>query len=185
LCFTIAIIHLSIARIWSAVSKFPSTTAISDVGWLLILWGMYFMANYFVLNMALPPITKFLLSVGGILALIFMAPLKEAFSTVPKQIIPFFLSFIGAFTDIVSYIRLFAVGLATVAVADATNAMVIDLPLIAKVIVLTIGHTLNLILAAMAILVHGIRLNVLEFSGHLSLEWTGFKYSPFRHLKNV
>ena len=41
-------------------------------------------------------------------------------------------------------------------------------------------HFLNLILAAMAILVHAIRLNVLEFSGHLSLEWVGYKYNPFR-----
>jgi len=182
LCFTIAIIHLSIARLWSAASKFPSTLALSDLGWLLILWGMYFMANYFVLNMALPPVTNFLLLVGAILALIFMVPLKETVKTVPKEIIPFFLSFIGAFTDIVSYIRLFAVGLATVAVADATNAMAAQVPLAGKVIILFVGHTLNLILAAMAILVHGIRLNVLEFSGHLNLEWTGFKYSPFKNL---
>jgi len=46
-------------------------------------------------------------------------------------------------------------------------------------------HSLNLILAAMAILVHGIRLNVLEFSGHLHLEWTGFKYAPFCNLKKA
>jgi len=76
LCFTIAIIHLSIARLWSAASRFPSTVALSDLGWLSILWGMYFMANYFVLNMALPPVTNFLLLVGAILALIFMVPLK-------------------------------------------------------------------------------------------------------------
>jgi len=185
LCFTIAIIHLSIARLWSAASKFPSTTALSDLGWLSILWGMYFMANYFVLNMALPPITKFLLLVGAILALIFMVPLRDALKTVPKEIIPFFLSFIGAFTDIISYIRLFAVGLATVAVADATNTMAAQAPMAGKVIILFIGHSLNLMLAAMAILVHGIRLNILEFSGHLNLEWTGFKYAPFRNLKNT
>jgi len=185
LCFTIAIIHLSIARLWSAASRFPSTVALSDLGWLSILWGMYFMANYFVLNMALPPVTNFLLLVGAILALIFMVPLKDAVKTVPKEIIPFFLSFIGAFTDIVSYIRLFAVGLATVAVADATNAMAAQAPIAGKVVILFIGHSLNLILAAMAILVHGIRLNILEFSGHLHLEWTGFKYAPFRNLQKA
>jgi len=185
LCFTIAVIHLSIARLWSAASRFPSTVALSDLGWLSILWGMYFMANYFVLNMALPPVTNFLLLIGAILALIFMVPLKDAVKTVPKEIIPFFLSFIGAFTDIVSYIRLFAVGLATVAVADATNTMAAQAPIAGKVVILFIGHSLNLILAAMAILVHGIRLNVLEFSGHLHLEWTGFKYVPFRNLQKA
>ena len=98
---------------------------------------------------------------------------------------PVFLSFIGAFTDIVSYIRLFAVGLATVAVADANNTMAAQAPIAGKVVILFIGHSLNLILAAMAILVHGIRLNVLEFSGHLHLEWTGFQYAPFRNLKEA
>ena len=34
----------------------------------------------------------------------------------------------------------------------------------------------------MAILVHAIRLNVLEFSGHLGLEWVGNKYNPFKKL---
>ena len=45
-------------------------------------------------------------------------------------------------------------------------------------------HILNLILAAMAILVHAIRLNVLEFSGHLGLEWIGVPYKPFRKAKS-
>ena len=35
-------------------------------------------------------------------------------------------------------------------------------------------------LAAMSILVHGLRLNVLEFSNHMSLEWSGHLYDPFR-----
>ena len=35
-------------------------------------------------------------------------------------------------------------------------------------------------LALMAILVHAIRLNVLEFSGHMGLEWAGAKYNPFK-----
>ena len=47
-------------------------------------------------------------------------------------------------------------------------------------LILVIGHALNIVLGAMAILVHGVRLNVLEFSNHMDVQWTGFGYSPFK-----
>jgi vacuolar-type H+-ATPase subunit I/STV1 len=36
-------------------------------------------------------------------------------------------------------------------------------------------------LGAMAILVHGVRLNVLEFSSHLNMEWSGTEYAPYKY----
>ncbi len=178
LCFTVAVVHLSLARIWAAQVKFPSITFLSEVGWLLIVWGMYFVANMFVLNQPLPGYALWFLSVGIPLALIFMFPFKQI-GKLGQEIIPFILGVIGAGTDIISYIRLFAVGLATVAVADAANSMPAALGAGGYVLMVFL-HALNLILAAMAILVHAIRLNVLEFSGHLGLEWVGFKYDPFK-----
>ena len=47
-------------------------------------------------------------------------------------------------------------------------------------LILFLGHGLNIILCAMGILVHGIRLNTLEFSGHAGVEWGGIHYNPFR-----
>lgn len=35
-------------------------------------------------------------------------------------------------------------------------------------------------MAALSVIVHGVRLNVLEFSGQVGLEWTGIAYDPFR-----
>ena len=35
------------------------------------------------------------------------------------------------------------------------------------------------VLSAMGVLVHGVRLNALEFSSHIGLSWTGFAYDPF------
>ena len=96
----------------------------------------------------------------------------------------------NSFTDVVSYIRLFAVGAATVAVADAFNQMASGIGhgnLFAGFLtafVLLFGHTLNILLGAMAILVHGVRLNVLEFSSHLNMEWSGVEYAPFKQEGN-
>ncbi len=43
-----------------------------------------------------------------------------------------------------------------------------------------IGHGLNLIMGLLSVVVHGVRLNLLEFSGQLGMEWTGVVYDPFR-----
>jgi len=32
----------------------------------------------------------------------------------------------------------------------------------------------------LSVVVHGVRLNVLEFSGQAGLEWTGIAYEPFK-----
>jgi len=91
---------------------------------------------------------------------------------------------------VVSYIRLFAVGLATVAIADAFNNIAANLGWSSLItgffaaLILLFGHTLNMLLGGMAILVHGVRLNVLEFSSHLGMEWAGYKYTPFKGKKS-
>ncbi len=56
--------------------------------------------------------------------------------------------------------------------------------LLLAAIVLLFGHTLNILLCAMAVLVHGVRLNVLEFSSHLNMEWSGTEYVPFKQEGN-
>ena len=50
---------------------------------------------------------------------------------------------------------------------------------IGAVVVLILGHGLNMILAGMAVIVHGVRLNMLEYAGHADVEFSGTAYSPF------
>ena len=87
--------------------------------------------------------------------------------------------------DIISYIRLFAVGLATVEIAKSFNGMAADMGssvvgIVGAIIILALGHSLNLAMGALSVVVHGVRLNMLEFSGHLGMEWTGVEYNPLR-----
>jgi len=39
---------------------------------------------------------------------------------------------------------------------------------------------LNILLGPMSVLVHGVRLNVLEFCGHADVKWSGFEYRPLK-----
>ena len=48
------------------------------------------------------------------------------------------------------------------------------------VLVLIIGHAVNLVMGFLSIVVHGVRLNIMEFSGQVGVEWSGYKYEPFK-----
>ena len=98
------------------------------------------------------------------------------------------LDVISNFVDIISYVRLYAVGAASYAIANAFNTMAIEaygsngiiLGSIIAALTLFGGHTLNILLGAMGILVHGLRLNTLEFSSHAGIQWGGVHFKPFK-----
>jgi V/A-type H+-transporting ATPase subunit I len=96
-----------------------------------------------------------------------------------------FLSGISAFSDIISYIRLFAVGLAGIEISKSFNGIAAGfgsgpLGIAAGLLILLLGHSLNMAMGALSVVVHGVRLNMLEFSGHLGMEWSGKPYKPFK-----
>lgn len=186
LCFFIGALHLSVAHAWRAIRRLPSLTAFSEAGWIAMLWGAYFLAKLLILGHTFPFFGKWLLIAGAALIVLFTSPSRNVFKGIGLGLGDFLLHVVNSFTDVVSYVRLFAVGAATVAVADAFNQMASSIGYgsilmgFLTALVLLFGHTLNILLGAMAILVHGIRLNVLEFSSHMNMEWSGVEYSPFK-----
>jgi V/A-type H+-transporting ATPase subunit I len=80
--------------------------------------------------------------------------------------------------------------MASVAIASSFNQIAAPLmkgfALPAGIIILLIGHGLNIVMGLLSVIVHGIRLNILEFSGQLGMEWTGYEYKPFQeNTKNI
>jgi V/A-type H+-transporting ATPase subunit I len=101
-----------------------------------------------------------------------------------KNIVSVLLGVVNVFSDIVSYIRLWAVGLAGAAIATTVNELASPLLgnflfMIIAIVLLVFGHGLNMILNVLSVIVHGIRLNTLEFSSHLDMSWSGRKFKPF------
>lgn len=176
-CFLIGAIHLSIAHGLIAVRVCNSLRVLSQVGWISILWGLFFVAGTLVLRRPFPSFATPLLVAGAGLVLLFSSPQKNIAKGILVSLGNLPLNVISSFSDIVSYLRLFAVGYATVIVAVSFNDMAKGF---FAALILFAGHTLNIILGLMSIIVHGIRLNMLEFSGHLSMQWSGTPYAPFR-----
>jgi V/A-type H+-transporting ATPase subunit I len=181
-CFFLGAFHLSLAHAWQAIRKWPSLSALVDAGWILILWAAFFLAKNLILNDPVPVFEKWLIVLGLSLVVLFTSPQRNIFKMIGAGLGTIALSLVNNFTDVVSYIRLFAVGLAGVAIADTVNTLAAGFsgnPLAAGIIVF-IGHTINIILGPMSVLVHGIRLNVLEFSSHANLSWSGVAYKPLQ-----
>jgi V/A-type H+-transporting ATPase subunit I len=186
LCFFLGALHLSIAHSWRAILKFPSLKVLADVGYICILWTAFFLANTLILGYPFPAFGIWLVVVGIILVILFTNPRRSnIFRSIGEGMGTIALSFMNNITDVISYIRLFAVGMATLAVANTTNYLASGfgtgiIAIVVGAVILLSGHSLNLILGLMSVLVHGVRLNVLEFSGHANVTWSGTTFEPLK-----
>jgi V/A-type H+-transporting ATPase subunit I len=181
LCFTIGVSHLMVARIWNGVCKHNSLDCLEEFGWAGILFFMYFVVNAIVGVFETVPSWSFWVF-GVSLAMVVSRTRGVALGMLPLNVM-------GAMGDIISYVRLFAVGYASLQLAQNFNSMAtqFDLPIYLKmipmVLILLVGHAVNLVLGALAILVHAVRLNTLEFSNHKGVTWSGRAFSPFKKSK--
>lgn len=195
LCFTIGVSHLMLARIWNGVCRMPDSTALAEFGWAGILLFMYLVTNSIVgIFPSIPQwgFYMFYVSLAGVF-LFSVKPSELKTRGAELGMLP--LNIMSALGDIISYVRLFAVGLASVKVAENFNSMatglvagadeiwVKALMAVAMVAILVVGHALNLAMAGLSILVHAVRLNTLEFSNHKGVSWSGVAYKPFKRKK--
>ena len=188
-CFTLALIQLSIAHLKGIVRYIKSWKALGELGSLVMLFGIYFVVLNMVVSSVRFPMPSYTipLVLGGFLLNFifgnydgnFGAGLAES----AKNIVSLLLGVVNVFSDVVSYIRLWAVGLAGGAIASTVNEMAGPMMggaiICAAILLLFFGHGLNMILNVLSVIVHGVRLNTLEFSNHLGMSWAGFSYKPF------
>ncbi len=185
LCFTIGLAHLELARLWNAAQLWPDSKALAELGWCGVLLGMYFVVcSIAVPGCSFPAWAGAAMGVSVLLILFFSFKRSELRENIVSLCLTP-LNVISSMGDIISYVRLFAVGLAAVKIAETFDTMAagISMPLWAKipcmVLILLLGHALNLALGAISLVVHAVRLNTLEFSSAKGISWSGSEYTPF------
>ena len=177
LCFTIGASHLMLARIWNGICKLNDRSCLGEFGWAGIVLFMYILTNSIVGIFGGVPTWAFWMFGVSFLTVFVQAKGMD------KGML--FLNVMSVLGDVISYVRLFAVGLASVQVAGNFNAMALDLglPLWIKwlpvVLIMLVGHGLNIAMAGLSVLVHAVRLNTLEFSNHKGVSWAGYAFRPF------
>ncbi|MBJ7449889.1 MAG: V-type ATP synthase subunit I [Parachlamydiales bacterium] len=88
---------------------------------------------------------------------------------------------IEVFGDVLSYLRLYALGLAGAMVAITFNNMASNAGIIFGTLIIIAGHTINITLGLMSGVIHGLRLNFLEWY-HYSFEGGGRLFNPLKLL---
>jgi len=190
-CFSVALTQLSVAHIKGIFANIKSPRVLAEFGQLGMLVGMYFVVLALVVfNTGFGGVKswQFGCLIGGF-ALNFVfgnyeGSVLKSLLTSCANILTNVLGITNVFSDIMSYIRLWAVGLAGASIASTVDgfagSMVSHLVFfIFGVVLFLFGHSFNMVLNVLSVLVHGVRLNTLEFSSHLGLTWSGFSYKPF------
>ncbi len=189
-CFGIGAIQLALACIMNVRRKIAkkNLSFIADIGWLAAICALYFTVLYLVIAQPVNiPVIAVCVGIGFLLVVLFggMSPDKtfaEGLKSGLADTFTTFLNTISTFGNIMSYIRLFAVGMASLAIAQSFNDMASGFDgalLIVGAAIMILGHVLNIIMGFLSVVVHGVRLNLLEFSGQLGMEWSGTAYEPF------
>ena len=199
-CFSLALIQLTVAHIKGALRNKGSIKMLGDIGSILQLLGIYYLVLSLVVNaevfsfglviggIPVGTVAIALIGIGFVLSFVFSnyegSIIKSILSSL-TNIVSVLLGVVNVFSDIVSYIRLWAVGLAGAAISATVNELAGPLLgnfmfMIIAIILLVFGHGLNMILNILSVIVHGIRLNTLEFSSHLDMSWSGHKFKPFK-----
>lgn len=188
-CFTLGLVQISLAHIIGMIRNRKTLKFLGDLGSLALAIGMYFVVLNLVVDAEKYPLNDAILGMvfgGFLLNFIFVNYAGNVLRSILeslKNIISMILGVVNMFADIMSYIRLWAVGLAGSAISATVNEMAGPMLggfiVFAGMLLLVFGHGLNSVMNVLSVLVHGVRLNTLEFSTHLGLTWSGFKYEPF------
>ena len=165
--------------------------ALSEIGWLVLLIDMIvFMLLKFSGADLTPVATNIIYGIAcacGVLILFFNSPGKNPFLNLGSGLWGTYNMVSGLLGDVLSYIRLFALGLAGGILGGVFNQLAFQaggsLPVwigwLPTALILLLGHGLNLFLCIISALVHPIRLTFVEFFKNAGFEGGGKAYKPF------
>lgn len=181
----IGMVHISL----SFIVKFRNTRNIANLGWVAVIWSGYFLINSKMAHGVDNDPAKYAFIASLAVVFIFSSTSKSILMRILEGLNGL-LGIVQVFGDILSYLRIFALGIATVYMAQTFNMLagdvVANFPWIGYLLaafILFAGHTVNLLLAIMGGIIHGLRLNFLEWY-RWCFTGDGLVYKPFRQIKS-
>jgi V/A-type H+-transporting ATPase subunit I len=175
------------------IKQYGFVYGLGTFGWLFIILGC---VVYLVLtNQKIIESNKLILYsillVGGFFILFFSDPEAGIFIRFGKGIWDIYSTVTGIFGDLLSYIRLFAIGLSSSILGYVINDIGLTIlhasPVIGPVmftIFLLVGHTLNIMISTLGSFVHPMRLTFVEFYKNAGFIGGGKEYKPFLKYNN-
>ena len=191
LAMGIGIFHICLAMTVKAIcytKRFGIKENIATWGWLLLIVGGVVLALLGIGKILSPEAMKWaVIAVGGISALaiyIFNTPGRNPLVNIGAGLWDTYNMATGILGDVLSYLRLFALGLAGGMLGQAFNNLAVsvkgDSPVtwLPFVLILIIGHVMNIMLSGLGAFVHPMRLTFMEYFKNAGYEGKGATYNP-------
>ena len=194
LALVVGIIHLCLAMIVKTVYATKNQgflNSLSTWGWTLLIVGGVVVALISLMGVIDAALTKIIVIALGIVSALGIFLLnnlhRNPLINIGAGLWETYNTATGVLGDVLSYLRLYALGLAGSMLGFAFN----DLAKMALgdggvggwivfILIVVIGHTLNLAMAALGAFVHPLRLNFLEFFKNSGYEGVGRNYNPLK-----
>ncbi len=194
-------LHVILANLMVAWNRRSSLMCLSPLGWVVMVPGMTFGVTMYLGGSAetqMQAATPWLLgTIGAGLLMVLLFNSDRPFKGALNLLLRFLDGLKGiagittAFGDVLSYLRLFALGLASASLAVTFNDLANQamgagpgVGLLLALLILALGHVLNLALAVVSGVVHGLRLNLIEFY-NWGINEEGYPFNAFRKKETV
>lgn len=198
LAVAIGVLHICLAMIIKTINytkRFGFSKTISTWGWTtLIVGGIIVIAlgmTEILSEVAFKWVIIALAAVSSLAIFVFNTPGRNPLVNIGSGLWDTYNMVTGLMGDVLSYIRLYALGLAGGMLGNAFNimgTMILDIPVpgvnwVFCIVILIFGHVLNLAMSCLGAFVHPLRLTFVEYFKNSGYEGTGLKYNPLTKTK--
>ena len=168
--------------------QFGFKYAVATIGWLFILvsTAIAFAAPGFIPMGG--TVHMVFLAIGVLMAYLYNSPGKNVFVNIGLGLWDSYNMATGLLGDVLSYVRLFALGLSGGILASVFNSLAVGMspdnviagPIV-MVLIFVIGHAINMFMNVLGAMVHPMRLTFVEFFKNSGYEGGGKEYKPFKN----
>jgi len=166
--------------------QFGFKYAVATIGWIILLVSMAVSA---LLPNVLPmggTVHLVILGISGAMIFLYNSPGKNIFMNIGLGLWDSYNMATGLLGDVLSYVRLFALGLSGGILAGVFNSLAVGMspdnviagPIV-MVLIFVIGHAINIFMNVLGAMVHPMRLTFVEFFKNSGYEGGGKEYKPF------
>ena len=193
LSLILGVIQILFGMVLKAVNQtiqFGFKYAIATIGWIILLVSTAVSALFSsseLLSMG-GTAYKVVLCISGAMIFLFNTPGKNIFMNIGLGLWDSYNMVTGLLGDVLSYVRLFALGLSGGILAGVFNSLAVGMspdnviagPIV-MVLIFVIGHAINMFMNVLGAMVHPMRLTFVEFFKNSGYEGGGKEYKPFKN----
>ena len=176
-----------ILKIFNRIKQFGFMHALSTIGWVILLMSVIVAFLFPALLAMGGTLHLILMGAAAILIFLFNSPGKNPLLNIGLGLYDTYNMATGLLGDVLSYVRLFALGLSGGILASVFNSLALGLKpdnliggSLVFLLIFLFGHAMNIFMTVLGAIVHPMRLTFVEFYKNAEFAGGGKRYNPFR-----